>query len=102
MIRKMLSYGLLLFSLSACSALPSLPSITPIDMQVGKNNIDNTVASQSNQLGDSLAQSTEYTFNTSTSMIASFFAGGVLVMLSSLGFVYIIVKQSKGGSNGQT
>lgn len=88
--KKVLSGILLFFSLSSCS---SLPTIVPVDARVGKTNIDNKVAKQSNQLGDS--QSSNFTYNTASSMIASFFAGGLLVMISSIGFVYIIIKQRK-------
>lgn len=86
---------LLLALLVGCSSLPSL-SYTPVDAQVGKENINNTVASQSNTAGDSSA----LTLNSSTSMIASFFAGGVLCLLSSLGPIYLLIKKEK--NNGQT
>lgn len=87
---RRLSLVLIVSTLMACSSLPRL-SYTPVDAQLGKENTQNTVAAQSNTAGDSNA----FTMNSSTSMIAAFFAGGVLSLLTSLGFTYIIIKERR-------
>lgn len=83
---RVVSMLMLTCSLLACSSFK--PALTPINAQVGKNT-QNAVASQSNTQGDS----NEYTFNSSTTSLLMVLAGGLLVVVSNLGFIHIILKR---------
>lgn len=101
-VKDMIATLVLCISLCSCSAVSgsigAAASITPkVVPQMGKtNSVDMLGKHETNTTeGDTNTTSTEMNFTPSSSMIASFLAGGTLSMLTSLGFIYMIISERK-------